>query len=115
MKKTVSSLKRKADKVFSIFIRKRDGVCFTCGSRRNLQCGHFISRSHNATRYDELNCWTQCVGCNVFKNGNMAEFSYRLLKKIGQEKFTALIKKGRQIKQFTVKELEKIIKTYEKN
>jgi hypothetical protein len=55
------------------------------------------------------------VGCNVFKNGNMAEFSYRLLKKIGQEKFTALIKKGRQIKQFTVKELEKIIKTYEKN
>src|SRR3990167_3449 len=109
-RESISSLKKKADIVFSLYIRQRDKRCFTCNSAKNLQCGHFISRSHNATRYDPENAKAQCVGCNVFKNGNMAEYSYRLLQKLGKERFNALIKRGREIKQFKIQELQEIIK-----
>lgn len=45
-----------------------------------MQCGHFISRSHTATRFDERNCRVQCVGCNVFGKGKPTEFGLRLEK-----------------------------------
>lgn len=115
-KNTISKLKKKLDAVFSLFIRNRDNwTCFTCGkkSKEGMQNGHFISRSHNSTRYDEINNHAQCIGCNVFKNGNSAEYAYRLIQKYGQEEFEALIKRGRQTKQFTVKELEQLIHEYE--
>ena len=62
-----------ADKCFSEFIRLRDSdehgrvKCITCshtGHWRTLQCGHWITRGHEATRFDERNCNTQCRGCN---------------------------------------------------
>jgi hypothetical protein len=65
--------KAAADKWFSEFIRLRDSdefgrvTCVTCSHRghwRELQCGHWITRGHEATRFDERNCTTQCRGCN---------------------------------------------------
>src|SRR3990167_10609952 len=109
-RESISSLKKKADIIFSLWIRAKNKRCYTCGSVKNLQCGPFVSRSHNATRYDPENCRAQCVGCNVFKNGNTAEYSYRLLKEFGQEKFNDLIKRGRETKQFSVQELKEILK-----
>src|SRR3990167_7502127 len=107
-KKSISQLKKEADRVFSLFVRNRDKACFTCGARENLQCGHFVSRSHNNTRYDPDNSKTQCVSCNVFKNGNYAEYAFRL----GGEKVAELRKRGRILKQFKRFELEEIIKKY---
>jgi len=112
-KKSISQLKKEVDKIFSLFIRQRGSIkgynsCFTCGLRREwkkLQCGHFISRTHSNTRYDEINCQVQCFACNVWKRGNIAEFAARLIEKYGQKEFNNLIKKGRQLKQFTEKEL----------
>lgn len=85
-KKTISQLKKLLDKIFSIFIRTKyakNGYvqCYTCGVTKpisEMQCGHFISRSYLATRYDEDNCRPQCVGCNVFGNGKPVEFARRL-------------------------------------
>ena len=111
-KKTVSQLKKEADRIFSLFIRRRDDQCFTCGNRNNLQNGHFISRTHSATRYSEVNCRAQCINCNVFRRGNYAEFAARLLENIGRESFDSLIKLGRTTHQFTVKELQDIIEKY---
>lgn len=115
--KSISQLKKKLDSIFSLHIRKRDkGKCFTCGATKEIkemQTGHFVSRSHNSVRYDEINCHCQCVGCNIFKNGNLAEYSYRLIQKYGQKEFNNLIKKGRQIKQFNIKELEDKINYYD--
>jgi hypothetical protein len=65
--------KRKADKWFSEFIRLRDSdengrvKCITCSHTnhwRQLQNGHWITRGHESTRYDEKNCNCQCRGCN---------------------------------------------------
>ena len=59
----------KADKAFSIFIRKRDEPhgCITCGRHvpwKEADCGHFMSRECQSTRYNEQNCNLQCRECN---------------------------------------------------
>lgn len=119
--KTISKLKSELDRLFSIYIRKSysndygQAVCYTCGkvdSWQNLQNGHFISRAHMNTRYDERNCRVQCVGCNVFKSGNMVEYSRRLLKELGENGFTELTNRKDVIKQFTRKDYESLIDKY---
>ena len=110
--KSVRELKKELDRVFSLYIRNRDRkICFTCGKPGN-QAGHFISRSHNSTRYSELNVAAQCLSCNIFKHGNHAEYAYRLIQKYGRKEFEHLIKRGREIKQFRAKELEILIQKY---
>lgn len=87
--KKIAKLKKDLDAVFSQYIRKRDGGrCFTCGKIddvKKMQNGHFVQRHYLATRYDERNNHCQCIGCNLFKNGNMAEYAERLCKKYGPE------------------------------
>lgn len=77
-----SKAMKKADTFFSKFIRLRDAdehgyvSCVTCGSRRHwreVDCGHFITRAKQATRYDERNCHAQCKGCNRFQGGKFLE------------------------------------------
>ena len=58
------SLVAKLDKVFGDYIKKRDGKCIVCGTRRGLQCGHLFTRAAYSTRWDEENAWGQCPGCN---------------------------------------------------
>ena len=114
-KPSVSKLKKKLDILFSIFIRQRDQECFTCQKKmhwKKIQAGHFISRSKSATRYDEMNVHGQCPNCNIWRRGNSAEYAARLIKDYGMVRFNELIKKGRQIKQFTVPELQKLIEHY---
>lgn len=110
--KTIQQLKKLADKIFSIWIRNRDKACVTCGSTRNLQNGHFISRSVNILRYDERNNNCQCLVCNVFYHGNMPAYSEFMLKKHGADIITKLLKEKQQLHQFTRQELEEIIKRY---
>jgi 5-methylcytosine-specific restriction endonuclease McrA len=90
----ISVLKKKADKVFSDFIRQRDnGTCFTCGCVKDWkeqQNGHYISRSCLALRYDETNCHCQCVACNVFKGGNYTAYAVKMMEKYGANKLKEL-------------------------
>lgn len=116
-KKEIPKLKRIAWQLFSLFIRKRDsGRCFTCGRTgdiSSMNAGHFIPRNgHNATFFDEMNVNCQCVGCNLWKHGNLHEYSARLIKKYGLEEFNKLVERGRQIHQFSVEELQNIIQKY---
>ena len=94
--KTISKLKKELDKWFSLYIRLRDATdeglvqCFTCGKvshyKSGMQNGHFQSRKHLATRWDEENCQVQCVGCNMFKAGEQYKFSIALDGKYGEGK-----------------------------
>lgn len=67
--------KAKADKWFSLYIRKRDEAkgCITCGRMGEKDCGHFISRRYDNVRYDERNAHGQCIKCNRFEYGNQFE------------------------------------------
>ena len=86
--KNISKLKKELDKWCSLYIRLRDSneygmvQCFTCGIvkpyNRGMQCGHFQSRTHLSTRFDEQNCQPQCVGCNMFKQGEQYKFALGL-------------------------------------
>ena len=108
----ISILKRTADAIFSLWIRNRDKACVLCGSRKELQNGHYISRSVNILRYDIRNCNCCCVVCNVFKNGNMVEYSAFMRRKHGPDIIETLLKEKQQLHQFTRQELESIITKY---
>ena len=104
--KSISKLKKELDKWFSLFIRLRDATdegmvqCFTCGCvkhyKSGMQCGHFQSRSHLATRFCEVNCQPQCVGCNMFKQGEQYKFALALDAKYGEGTAEELQYKARQ-------------------
>lgn len=114
----MAKLKKKLDAVFSKFIRQRDaGICFTCGIKKEQkyqQNGHYISRQHNSTRYDEQNCHCQCVRCNIMLNGNMDEYALRLIRKYGAGILKKLNKKKKEKKQFKENELKNLIEHYNK-
>ena len=93
--KTISKLKKELDKWFSLYIRLRESEeglvqCFTCGKvshyKSGMQNGHFQSRKHLSTRWDEENCQVQCVGCNMFKAGEQYKFAINLDAKYGEGK-----------------------------
>jgi len=90
----LTTLKRKADKIFSIYIRKRDtdyrgwGKCITCGKPVMFEdgdAGHFVSRKHLKTRYDPRNVHLQCRKENRFESGNQATYLRKLEDKFGRE------------------------------
>lgn len=95
-KKSISKLKKELDKWFSLYIRLREAMpnsglvkCFTCPTTRHykdgMQCGHFQSRRHHATRFNEYNCQVQCVRCNMFSgSGEQWKFGLNLNAKYGE-------------------------------
>ena len=91
--KTISKLKKELDKWFSLFIRLReseDGIvqCFTCSRishyKSGMQNGHFQSRRHHSTRWNETNCQVQCVKCNMYEQGEQFRFGIALDSKYGE-------------------------------
>lgn len=86
--KSFKKLKLEADRLFSIFIRKRDKhICYTCGKWLNpkeSQAGHYISRNYLFLRYDERNVHCQGNECNIFKKGNLAVYALKLESQYGQ-------------------------------
>jgi len=116
--KSVSFWKKKAWAVFSKWIRERDNyTCYTCGKQyiggHSMQAGHFISRSHNNTLFDEQNVHAQCYHCNVIKRGNMGEYAFRLIEELGNVGFQDLLARGRDFKQWDVNGLKEIIGIYQ--
>ena len=98
---TITALKKKADQVFSWYIRRRDvnskgyTKCVTCGKSdhwRNLQAGHYVSRTCLKLRYDERNVFCQCMPCNIFKKGNYDEYALYLINRFGVERLEGLKK-----------------------
>jgi len=74
-------LQKKADLVFSKWIRNRDSdKCICCGSTKQPQAGHYVPRACLRLRYDPRNVNCQCCSCNVFKKGNMDVYAMKLMK-----------------------------------
>ena len=89
----------KADKYFSLYIRLRDAAangyarCCTCGTYKEVKymdCGHFIKRQHQAVRFSEMNCHTQCKRCNNFEQGSDTKYRLFLVDKYGEIKVLLL-------------------------
>jgi len=85
--KTLQQLKKEAHKVTSELVRRTGAdengynTCYTCGVKKHwkeLQCGHFISRTYGITAWYLPNLRVQCYSCNVMNRGNLQEFAARL-------------------------------------
>jgi hypothetical protein len=119
-KLTRTKLVKKLDTIFSQYIRQKNSVdeiatCFTCGKQdhwKKLQNGHFQSRRHYSTRWDETNCQVQCSGCNVFKYGEQFLFGQNLNNKFGEGTATRLHIKAQQTIKLADFELEDMINKY---
>ena len=122
MKKTVSKLKKELDKWFSLYIRLREAneygmvQCFTCGVVRGykdgMQNGHFQSRKHLATRFDDENCQVQCVKCNMYEQGEQFRFGIGLDHKYGEGTAEELEFLSRMVMKFSRVDYEEKISYY---
>jgi hypothetical protein len=94
--KTRSDYLKEAQAAFNAYVRVRDkdDACISCGNYvlndqigGGWDCGHF--RSRGSAPHLAFNLWNahkQCVKCNRFLSGNVAEYRKGLIKKIGIEK-----------------------------
>ena len=111
----------KLDKIFSLYVRQRNAVneiaeCFTCGKQdhyKKLQNGHFQSRKHYATRWDEVNCQVQCAGCNVFRYGEQYKFAVNLDNTFGVGTAESLQQKANTTIKLDNYDLEMLINKYQ--
>tara|TARA_R100001224_G_C4017908_1_gene148340 strand:- start:600 stop:992 length:393 start_codon:yes stop_codon:yes gene_type:complete len=119
--KTISKLKKDLDKVFSLYIRLRhaskDGIvkCFTCDKTahyKKMHAGHFMSRKHHATRWNEDNVQVQCVKCNLFGQGEQYAFGKLLDIRIAEGKAEELQELSRTTVKYMRFEYEDMIKFY---
>ena len=118
---TKSSAVDKADRQFSRFIRLRVAIpggafrCISCGQYKRIEqadCGHFHSRKHMATRFDELNAHAECRACNRFSADHLIKYQENLIRLIGQEEFDKLNIRAKGIKQWSETDLKELSKYY---
>ncbi len=103
--KTRSQLVKEYDSEISKYIRlsyAENGrvACVSCGVKKpwkEMQAGHYCSRSHYATRWDSNNVYPQCPACNVFKGGNYPSYSEFLYELIGKDGVKELIRKSKTV------------------
>lgn len=117
--KSRQALERDLWKVFSLYIRKRDGRCMMGTSFQGylcsgpLQAGHIISRRKLPTKYDEMNVWGQCARHNWIHNRTPETYINWFIKTHGAEEFAALVTRSeRPGKALNTKELQEKTEYY---
>ena len=105
-----------AQKAFNAYIRARDQnePCISCG--RHFTClataGHFLTvGARPEHRFNKDNCHRQCVRCNHFLSGNVAQYRLNLIKKIGLERVESM-ERDHKPKHYSVEDLKDLIKKY---
>lgn len=91
---TISKLKKTADDLYSKKLREQAAdsggyvKCYTCATIKHwkeLQCGHYVTRTITNLRFNPLNTHPQCVGCNLFNQGRLDEYALHLIKDYGPD------------------------------
>lgn len=118
---SLRTLVDRLDTVFSRYIRLRDAMeggmfrCISCGKIKPIEqadCGHFHSRTHMSTRFDEDNCHAECRYCNRFSADHIIGYRENLIRKIGEQRFKLLDIKAHETKKWSHFELEQLVKYY---
>lgn len=113
-----------AQSAFNAYIRERDAKkpCISCGKDKavsggyrgagGFDAGHYRSRGANPElRFNEDNCFKQCVACNRDKSGNVVNMRINIKKRIGEERL-AIIEGPHDPKRYTLEDLKEIAATY---
>ena len=103
----------KLDAVFSKLIRLRDGyTCQVCKRYYTdgfgLQCSHFYSRRHQATRYDPDNACAKCFACHQRLGSNPLEFTEWVRDYLGEGRYEMLKERHSRIVKRSKKEQDEL-------
>lgn len=110
---TRSKLVESADRYCSAYIIKRDGRCVTCGAVDGLTNSHLFKRGRMTLRYDPYNCNCQCATCNGRHNEDREPYESWFKRTHGEDKYTELLVRSRQIDKLTHQELRGIAVLYQ--
>jgi hypothetical protein len=102
------------DNLFSKYILKKYGLlCYTCDHTEHIiECGHYMGRSNDATRWDEDNARPQGQICNRFEHGKHNEFRARLISEIGLFRVLEVERKAKLAVKFSKQDIEEMIDRY---
>ena len=109
------ALKKKADKLFSLYIRRRDtesdgwGRCVSCGKYERLQCGHWQKRGWLSLRYHPQAAHGQCLRCNHFLGGNEGPYTLRMIEMYGLDQVKKLMELKHHVVKLNREDYERII------
>ena len=104
---------KKLDKVFGDYIKNRDDQkCVCCGSRKNIQAGHLLSRNAHSTRWDEKNVYAQCRNCNFKHERHPEDLTEYFLSLWGEEEYKKLHRKWHTTRKYSESELKELIIKY---
>lgn len=121
-KETRTALKRKVDKWFSQYIRLRDtddtgyGRCITCRKTifwKHGDAGHFRTRGHLTTRWDERNVNLQCKHCNGPMSGMQYEHGCAIDQKFGSGVARKLLNRSVEMTKYSMDDLRVMAKSYQ--
>ena len=116
-----SKLVKKADSVFSTYIRLRDAdkhgivkcpLCWAKIHRKKAQNMHFISRACWLYRYDEDNCHAGCMRCNVILSWNYIAYTRYMQNNYWIESVDHMIAESKNLHKLSTAEIQAIIDTY---
>lgn len=91
--------------------------CVTCDSRMHyteIQNGHYIDRKHNSTTFLPENNHPQCETCNVYKRGNINEYTKYLDDRYGEGTSERLKRLKHRVFRLSEKFLEDLIEQTKK-
>ena len=113
------TLKRKADNLFSKYLRAKIPYCQAegktiCKCGGPLQLCHIITRGNLRLRYDENNCLVMCAGCHRFFTSRPFEFTEFVLTYY-LEKFTYVMNHKEEKVQMKLQDYYYLIAKYETN
>ena len=77
-----------------------------------MQAGHYVPRNWLPLRWDERNVHVQCVGCNIFKKGNMDEYAVKLKQQYNSRILETLNKEKYKFVKHSSLDLKKLIDLY---
>lgn len=100
-------------------LRDKDKGCISCDkpSTWNGQwhCSHYISRgASDALRFNLWNMHKSCSVCNGHLSGNIEQYTPRLIKKIGQDKYDWIIRNKGNISSFDTEWIKRAKKIFRK-
>ena len=107
-----------ADKWFSRYIRARDDyTCTTCGRRGQpadgvMQCGHVVTRSKYATRWDDQNAVCQCSSCNMRHEYQPEILTLCYIQMCGSEAYERLVTRSNVTVKFATSDIREIASRY---
>lgn len=104
------------DSLFSLYIRKRDGIVtdgkcvLGCGPIEC--CSHLITRGKHSVRWSEINATAMCMGANLRHEYQPEIYTSWWIAKYNADAYQRLVRQSNILPRYTILELEELRDKY---